>query len=36
LRILNTLQAQHDNVFARPRLGMGDWLKMTAAASFKK
>ncbi len=36
LRILNALQAQHDNVFARPRLGMGDWLKMIVAASFKK
>lgn len=36
LRVLNALQAQHDNVFARPRLGVGDWLKMIMAASFKK
>ena len=36
LRILNALQMQHDNVFARPRLGIGDWLKMIVTASFKK
>ena len=36
LRILNALQMQHDDVFARPRLGMGDWLKMIVTASFKK
>lgn len=36
LCVLNALQKQHDNIFARPRLGMGDWLKMTVAAGFKK
>ena len=36
LRILNALQTQRGNVFARPRLGMGDWLKMIVTASFKK
>ncbi len=36
LRVLNALQTQRDNVFARPRLGMGDWLKMIVTASFKK
>ena len=36
LCVLNALQKQHDNVFARPRLGVGDWLKMTVAAGFKK
>ena len=36
LCVLNALQKQHDNVFARPRLGVGDWLKITVAAGFKK
>ncbi len=36
LRVLNALQTQRNNVFARPRLGMGDWLKMIVTASFKK
>ena len=36
LRILNALQAQHDDVFARPRLGVGDWLKMATLATLKK
>lgn len=35
LRILNALQAQHDDVFARPRLGMSDWFKMTVTAALK-
>ena len=36
LRILNALQRQHNDVFARPRLGVADWLKMIAYATFKK
>lgn len=34
LRVLNALEARRDDAFARPRLGMTDWLAMLSGALF--